>query len=119
MILGVSWAVLARLGRSLDVLWLRLGAPEGVLEASWGHLGASWRDLGMVLGSLGGFMGAFWDYFGIPFCPPGPLNRLFQAKLQMARPGYLRPKLQNYILVLGLSQRFLQSAHRGIGRTTF
>ena len=61
--LGVSWAVLARLGCILDVLWVRLGASEGVLEASWGHLGASWEDLGRVLGSLGGFLGPFGSIF--------------------------------------------------------
>ena len=43
--LGASWAVLARLGRVLGVLWVRLGASEDVLEASWGHLGASWGTL--------------------------------------------------------------------------
>ena len=31
---GVSWAVLARLRRIWGVLWVRLGTPEGVLEAS-------------------------------------------------------------------------------------
>ena len=38
---GSSWAVLARLGCVWGVLWARLGASEGVLEASWGHLGMS------------------------------------------------------------------------------
>ena len=61
--LGVSWAVLVRLGRVLGVLWVRLGASENVLEASWHHLGASWGELGAVLGSLGGFLGPFWEYF--------------------------------------------------------
>ena len=32
--LGVSWAALARLRRIWGVLWARLGASEGVLEAS-------------------------------------------------------------------------------------
>ena len=32
--LGVSWAALARLRRIWGVLWVRLGASEGVLEAS-------------------------------------------------------------------------------------
>ena len=60
--LGVSWALLARLGR----VW---GVSEGVLEASWdhfeaswGHFGTSWEDLGGVLGSLGGFLGPFWKH---------------------------------------------------------
>ena len=64
----MSWAVLARLGRVSGVLWVRLGASEGVLEASWGHLGASWEDLGAVLGSLGGFLGPFWEHFRKIFC---------------------------------------------------
>ena len=55
----MSWADLARLGRVSSVLWVRLGASEGVLEASWGHLGASWEDLGAILGSIGGFLEPF------------------------------------------------------------
>ena len=65
-ILGVSWAVLARLGRSLGVLWVRLGAPEGgggrlggVLGPSWivlegfGHgLAQPWRLSGTILGAF-------------------------------------------------------------------
>ena len=60
---GSSWAVLARLGCVWGVLWARLGASEGVLEASWGHLGASWEDLGKVLGSLARFLKLFWKHF--------------------------------------------------------
>ena len=59
----VSWAVLARLGRVLDVHWERLGASEVISEASWGHLGASRVDIGRVLGGLGSFLGGFWEYF--------------------------------------------------------
>ena len=44
-ILGVSWAVLARLGRSLGVLWVRLGAQEGGRERLGGVLGPSWSVL--------------------------------------------------------------------------
>ena len=66
--LGVSWAVLARLGRVLDVHWERLGASEAILEASWGHLGASRVDIGRVLGGLGSFLGGFWEYFWVIFC---------------------------------------------------
>ena len=67
-ILGVSWAVLARLGRVWGVLCVRLGASEGVLDVSWGHLGASWEDLGMVLGSLGGFLKPFGENCCGMFC---------------------------------------------------
>ena len=66
--LGVSWAVLARLGCVRDVLWVRLGASEGILEASWGHLGASWEDLGGVWVSLGSFLVPFWEYFWKIIC---------------------------------------------------
>ena len=59
--LGASWAVLTRLGRVLGMHLVQIGAPEGVLEASWGHLGASGTNLGRVLGSLGGFLGASWE----------------------------------------------------------
>ena len=59
----MSWADLVRLGCVSSVLWVRLGASEGVLEASWGHLGASWEDLGAILGSIGGFLGPFWEHF--------------------------------------------------------
>ena len=54
---------MARLGRVWGVLWVRLGASEGVLKASWGHLGASWEDLGGVLGNLGGSLAPFWMLF--------------------------------------------------------
>ena len=64
----MSWVVLARLGRICSVLWLCLGAPESVLEVSWGHLGASWEDLGRVLGSLGGSLAAFWMLFPRILC---------------------------------------------------
>ena len=47
--LGVSGAASARLGCIWDVLWVRLGVSQGVLEASWRRLGgvleASWRRL--------------------------------------------------------------------------
>ena len=60
--LGMSWAVLASLGRIRGVLRARLGASEGVLEMSWGHPWASLEDLGGVWDNLGGFLKAF---FGI------------------------------------------------------
>ena len=66
--LGVSWAVLVGLGRFWGVLWVHLGASEGVLEASWGHLGASWGDLGRILRGLGSLLGIFWEYFWTIFC---------------------------------------------------
>ena len=73
--LGVSWALLARLGRVWGVPWVHPGVPDGVLEASWGHFeaswghfGTSWEDLGGVLGSLGGFLGPFWEHFWRIFC---------------------------------------------------
>ena len=66
--LGVSWALLARLGRVWGLLWVRPGVPEGVLEASWSHFGTSWEDLGGVLGSLGSFLGPFWEHFWRIFC---------------------------------------------------
>ena len=65
-ILGVSWAVLARLGRSLGVLWVRLGAPEGGRGRLGGVLGSSWSVLegfGNGLESLGGLLGPFWEHF--------------------------------------------------------
>ena len=62
--LGGSWAVLARLGRVLGVLWVRLGASEGVLEASWRHLGAILGRLGEILERFWGVLEAFWDHFG-------------------------------------------------------
>ena len=64
----VSWAVLARLGRVWGVFWVRLGVPEDVLEASWGHFGTSYEDFGRVWGSLGGFLGACWEHFWKIFC---------------------------------------------------
>ena len=66
--LGMSWTVLAGLGRVLGVLWVRLGASEGVWEVSWSHLGASCADLGAVLGSLGSFLGPFWEHVRKIFC---------------------------------------------------
>ena len=35
--LGLSWAILASLGRVWGVLWVRLGVSEGVLDVSWGY----------------------------------------------------------------------------------
>ena len=55
-ILGVSWAVLARLGRSLGVLWVRLGAPEGGRGRLGGVLGSSWS----VLKGFGNGSGESW-----------------------------------------------------------
>ena len=59
-ILGVSWAVLARLGRSLGVLWVRLGAQEGGRERLGGVLGPSWS----VLEGFGNGFGESWRLSG-------------------------------------------------------
>ena len=61
----VSWAVLARLGRSLGVLWVRLGAPEGGRGRLGGVLGPSWNVLE-----------GFGDGFGEPF------GSILEASLQ-------------------------------------
>ena len=71
--------------RSLEEVWVALGANWGVFVVSWGILrvscgvlGDSWSALQGVLGAFSGFLGVAWGNFGRPLGHPGAYWRILE-----------------------------------------